>query len=282
MSNSQELREKLNLTQPEAAALAGVSLATWRRWEDDSASVSDSTRTKCEKVLNREHAAIVRAEENAQHFEQTWTESTVVTPRQAYALTVVLHGWADTELDPWIDGDMDQPLHEMGPFARIDRRVMFHVGENKAWAAKASERCRAVAEEIEQGVLPFNRAGCYFDELLMAAALHEVAELMADIPELFEEIPSRVRREPEPDDEDEDDDHDYGLSDNNWSSVSDYFDDMCRWDEWEVPFYPNHPLLATVLALHHPFAWFNPEEGTGAGYLQRLSGQVVDGASMTE
>ncbi|RYF61012.1 MAG: hypothetical protein EOO27_03700 [Comamonadaceae bacterium] len=118
-----------------------------------------------------------------------------MTPRQAYALTVVLHGWADTDLTMWIDGDLDCPLHDVGPFAGIDRRAMFYVDGNKAWAAKALERCRAVAKEIEKGTLPFDRPGCFFDELLMAAALHEAPGIMDQLPELFEGITPRPFRD---------------------------------------------------------------------------------------
>ncbi|WP_167541003.1 helix-turn-helix domain-containing protein [Rhodococcus jostii] len=272
MPNARQLREELEMTQPEAAARAGVSVATWRRWEDDPASVSSATRTKCEKVIDRESAAKERAKQISHKYEQTWNDSVTLTPRQAYALTVILHGWADTDLTMWIDGDLDCPLHDVGPFAGIDRRAMFYVDGNKAWAAKALERCRAVAKEIESGTLPFNRPGCFFDELLMAAALHEAPHIMDQLPELFEGITPRPFR----DFTDDDDVDDFYMVDEEWDAVSDRFDDLCRWDEWEVPLYADHDLLPAILAERNPFNWFDRAEGTGAGYLQKLSGLVVD------
>lgn len=44
-------RQRLNLTQAEAAERAGVTVATWRRFEADPASVLNEVRSACERVL---------------------------------------------------------------------------------------------------------------------------------------------------------------------------------------------------------------------------------------
>jgi len=116
-------------------------------------------------------------------------------------------------------------------------------------------------------MLPFDRPGPLIDEVLIGAALHGAQESLEDMPELFERIPAR---------EAVDGDEDYVIGDDDWDAVSDGFDDACEWDEWEVPLRQGHPLLPAVLAQRHPFTWFDGGEPSGAGYLQRLSGLVLD------
>jgi hypothetical protein len=62
------------------------------------------------------------------------------------------------------------------------------------------------------------------------------------------------------------------VIDSDWDSVGTMFDDMCRWDEWMIPTYNDHPLLAAILAERNPLTWFDPTGETGAGYLARLAG----------
>jgi len=148
---------------------------------------------------------------------------------------------------------------------------MILVNENRAWAESLSQRCHAVGDEIAQGVLPFDRPGCFADELLVALALPHAEASMSDMPGLFEQVaPRSEQRAPRDGDEDAD-----WVLDDEWGLVADLFDNRCRWDEWDVPTVPGHPLLAAILAEHHPYTWFDPGEGTGAGYLQMLSGQAV-------
>ncbi|WZU35972.1 hypothetical protein Rruber_05485 (plasmid) [Rhodococcus ruber] len=254
MPHTRELRETLGLTQSHAAKRAGVSLATWRRWETAPLSVSVATRAKCEKVLDRESAIRNRHAELDSNFELAWANSSILTPRQAYALAAVLDGWADTELTMWLDDNINQPLHEISPFSRMDRRALFHVDGNKAWAAKALERCRAVAQEIENGILPFDRPGCYFDELLMAAALFDAPSLMQDMPELFENLTPQSASDTAPEDED----FDYCMDDEDWDTVGERFDSQSRWGYWDTPFYNDSAILTAILAKYPPYTWFDP------------------------
>lgn len=258
MNERREKRELAGLTQTDAAASAGVSLATWRRWEEDPESVRSTTRDACEAVL---HATNHARESNLQFeaFERAWGDCYYLTPRQAYAIASTLDVWADADITEWLEHPGSQPLHEVSPFDQLDLRVMMHVNESRAWAAKVAERCYAVADEIAEGVLPFDRPGVYADELLIALALRDAKDSMADLPELFEEIQSRP-------------DSDDAVGDDDWDAVSDAFDDRCRWDEWEVPLYRGHVLLPAILAERHPFTWFDSVPATGAGYLNRLIG----------
>ena len=265
MNERRDLREALGLTQVQAASDAGVSLATWRRWEEDAASVSATTRKSCESVLDRESSFREAVKKEAERFENSWSESPVLTPRQASAISGVLDRWADLYIREWLKSPGDEPLHEVSPFCYLDLRVMMLVGENRAWAAKALERCEVVSKEIANGLLPFERQGCFFDELLMAMALEEAQDTMNDMPELFEEIQGRESSNNE----------DAFVGDDEWDMVSDNFDDMSRWDEWEVPVYARHPLLPVILQERHPFRWFDDVAPTGPGYLNRLLGIEV-------
>jgi len=255
-------RQSLGLTQTAAANRAGVSLATWRRWEQSPESVSAKTRIACEGVLDKPIVFEQTVRQEKKRYEDVWGDSNCLTPRQAYAISSVLCNWKHLYIDEWLR-DANAPLHDISPFDDLDLRVMMLVNENKAWAAKASERCAAVAEEIDNGVLPFDRPGCYFDELLMAFAIRDAESLMNDMPELFDDIAPQLEVT------DDDDDRPTDMA---WDAVSDKFDDQCRWDEWEVPLFSNHPLLRTLLSQKHPFTWFDTTPATGPGYLNRLLG----------
>lgn len=266
MNERTEGRNELELTQADAARQAGVSLATWRRWEIDPDSVSAKTRIACEDVLEGASAFERALSKLAEAFTSSWRNSPRLTLRQAYALAVELDSWADGEIAEWLH-DPSGPLHEVAPFCHFDLRVMMLVGENRAWAEGVRQRCRIISNEIEMGSLPFDRTGPLIDEILIGAALEGAQSLLKDLPELFERIPSQ---------EAVDDDDFYLIGDDDWGVVSDGFDDVCRWDEWEVPILQGHPLLPTILAERHPFSWFDGGEASGSGYLQRLSGLVVD------
>lgn len=267
MKDRTERRAELGLSQAAAASNAGLSLATWRRWEDNPDSVTFKTRDACERVLAVESELSKALAKSAGSFEKSWCDSARLTPRQAYAIALSFDLWADGDLQMWLENSDEGPLHNIGPFVHFDRRVMFHVGENRAWVEAIRERCLAISDEVESGVLPFDRPGAYIDELLIATALLVAPDFLSDMPEVFEGIKPRSA----------DDEGDlYLMGDDDWDLVSDGFDDICRWDEWEVPLHTNHPLLPAILGVRHPFTWFDLVPATGPGYLQRLLGLVLE------
>jgi transcriptional regulator with XRE-family HTH domain len=268
MSKRSDRRVELDLTQTDAARKAGVSLATWRRWEENPDAVSAKTRIACEGVLEGVSEFERALSKSAEAFTDAWGDSPRLTPRQAYAIAVELDGWADGDIAEWLR-DPSEPLHDVAPFHHFDLRVMMLVGESRSWVEAVRHRCRAISDEIEAGTLPFDRPGPLIDEVLIGAALDGAQASLQDMPELFERI--RPREEIGVDDDGEN-----SIGDDDWDSVSDGFDDECQWDEWEVPLRRGHPLLPAVLAERHPFRWFDLDEPSGAGYLQRLSGLVVD------
>ena len=121
-------RVEFGLTQDEAARKAGVSLASWRRWELDPDSVSVKTCVACEGVL--ESAAEFKRvfSKSCEAFTSSWKDSPRLTPRQAYAIGLQLDFWADTDIAEWLQ-DPNVPLYEVSPFTHFDLRVLMHVGE---------------------------------------------------------------------------------------------------------------------------------------------------------
>ncbi len=269
-SQRKKQRESLGLSQIEASQRANVSLATWRRWEANPDSVGAKTRKACAAVLASKDSRPKALREKDELIAKSWMDNPNITPRQAAALASTLDFWADADIAEWLNDPSSTPLYEVSPFDRLDLRVMIRIGENRAWAAAAKERCYAVADEIRHGILPFDRKGCFFDELLMAMALDDAEDSMKDTPELFTGIPARRSEDLSDEDKDE------VVADEDWEGVGDYFDNECRWDEWEVPTMTGHPLLPAILDDHPPVKWFDNNEESGAGYLQRLVGLVVD------
>lgn len=268
MSERTDRRAELGLTQSAAATKAGVSLATWRRWEEDPELVSVRTRTACEGVLATEGPFSRALAESAAAFGVAWSDSPHLTPRQAYALSVTLDGWADLHIEEWIVRP-DEPLHTVPPFDNLDLRVMMHVAESRAWAEAVRQRCYAVSDEIERGILPFDRPGPLIDEVLIGAALGSARAYLEDMPELFDRIPARAAFEDDANDV-------YLVGDDDWDAVWDGFDERCRSDVWEVPLHRQHPLLPAILAERHPYTWCDTVEASGPGYLQGLTGLAVD------
>lgn len=268
-----ERRVAQGLSQAAAATRADVSLATYRRWEENPDSVSAKTRSACAAVLGDDGPFAADLRRSADAFTAAWSDSAVLTPRQAYALALALDMWADGELHEWLRDPASAPLHDVGPFARFDRRVMFHVGESRAFADATADRCRALSQLLEQGTLPFEQPGCLMDEVLMGAALHDAQTYLSDMRELFEAIAER--RAVETDDE-------YLPGDTDWDFVSDTFDDNSRWDEWEVPTMLGHHHLPAILRARHPYTWFDEVPATGPGYLHNLDMATLHAAEQTD
>lgn len=52
MTTQSDQRTEIGLTQEQAARRAGVSLATWRRWERNPDSVTEDVRAQCQEALD--------------------------------------------------------------------------------------------------------------------------------------------------------------------------------------------------------------------------------------
>lgn len=249
------------LSPTEMAERAGVSPPTWRKFLRDPRSVTPRTAAKCRRALeqleaqSRQEAVQETVAHQVAKVAEIWADG-LLTPRQAYAVMVTLAEWATPDLKDWLEGVSRRPLHKVGPFPYFDKRVMMLVADNTAFAAMALERCLTVHGEIERGVLPFERDGCYFDEVLMGAALQKAEEQVQALPELFQDLPERPPHDERAPEGMDGDGEDLPLADE-WEMVTDAFDNTARWDDWLIPVQHGHPLLPFVLEVRHPFRWFD-------------------------
>lgn len=168
-------------------------------------------------------------------FEVVWGNSSYLSPRQAYAVATALGWWADTSIGKWLEKPSRRPLHEVAPFDRIDLRTMMHVGENRAWAALAFERCRAVAQDLSVGILPFERPGCYFDQLIFAVAVREAEDI-------WDQVESGK------------DDMKESESDSDWEPIDQVLQMRSHWPYLEV--IPGESIRSD----RHPLTWFDTAE----------------------
>lgn len=253
MSTQNGKRQELGLTQTEAARRAGVSLPTWRRWEADPSQVSEETNAKCRKVLDRD----VPTFDVDWSTVEAWRDHPYLTPRQAAALVYELNGFGDLYLAEWLN-HQHEPLHDTPPFDQLDRRVMFHVGDNQAWVAEARDHCYAVASGIEKGKLPHDQVACFFDEFVVFAASTIAEETYPDKLDLglYDQIPTRERRESE-------DEADWMTGDEDWEDLAEWLVDSSAWDVQAVcgPRGQLSPLVQLALSEHHPFTWFDLPAG---------------------
>lgn len=97
-------------------------------------SVSAKTRSACAAVLGDDGPFAADLRRSADALTAAWIDSGVLTPRQAYAIALALPVWADGEFHEWLRDHASAPLHDVGPFARSHRRLMFHVGGTRAFA----------------------------------------------------------------------------------------------------------------------------------------------------
>lgn len=172
--------------------------------------------------------------DDPQRWARLW-RGRVFTPRQASAVQITLTVWSD-EIRDWLTTRADF-LSEIRPFDHFAEPVMIAVGNDAGWAAAASARCSAVARAMDRGELPVDRDGCFGDELLLAAALLEAPDLLADNPTLFDGLPVRA-------------------SDTAWGSVVEDLDDAARWPAWQIPLMDAHPHLLVLLRAMPPARWW--------------------------
>ena len=190
-------RKQLDLTQVEAARLAGVSLATWRRFETSTDSgISEESLRPIARVLRIAPAVLERirsdpdlsledvhmteykipppewAEKFNEHFQ-----SSPLTPLQAAALFLGARFLGDSEGVMWeelVTGRIK--VNEAEPFARLHPQVLFCV--NQAWLAEFLGTFLSIADELDRGRVPY--PACIAEEVALWLSLG-VAEDFADV-----------------------------------------------------------------------------------------------------
>lgn len=181
-----------------------------------------------------------------------WKDSYLLTPKQAYCFAGTLNYWHDAEISIWEDDPSYRPLCTLEPFRELIAPVKMLIGENYAFADKAMERCREVAKEIENGIMPFHRHGCFFDEVLMAMALPYAKIWMEKGMEQDEEWFSYLPAVAIPDDE-----GGMLVADDQWDGLWAKFDDESMWNDWQLPVMGENWQSSEWAMNHHPFTWFD-------------------------
>lgn len=188
-------------------------------------------------------------------FPDPWTNE-LLTPGQAYAIATAMVDWARADLEPWLSRRQRQPLHQCRPFSYLDPRVMMVVDDNTAIAAAAAERCRVVSDEIKRGTLPFDRNGCYFDEVLLGAALHEAPDFLTEKPELIHDSPI-VGSPMQPRTEGGRRPASTGAVPDDWEHIAYAFGLHARWPDSSVPAETGNAFLPLILETRPPSRWFD-------------------------
>jgi hypothetical protein len=105
--------------------------------------------------------------------------------------------------------------------------------------------------------------------VLVGASLNGARGSWENKPEIYERIPARDAV---------DDDGVYAIGGDDWDAVSDCFDDVCKWDEREVP-------LRRYLRYSRPF-WLSVTRSAGSTRMSLLGLATCSGcpvwSSMTE
>lgn len=188
MSNSgldvKALREAVNLTQPEAARRAGISLATWRRAEGDLASVSAKTRASVERALKGASAgrpaqspAITRLIRNLNASFSG--EESSLTPTMAMRLGLAFDSLGDDNLFliPYLAGETSVSEYGVGdclPLAGLPSSVIIRIGGNRAWLERLTSTFRNLGRMLDAAVPPVPQT------LAEEYALHAAIRLAAD------------------------------------------------------------------------------------------------------
>lgn len=158
------LREAVNLTQPEAARRAGISLATWRRAEGNLASVSAKTRASVERALKgasagppAESPAVTRLIKNLNaSFSR---EEGALTPTMAMRLGLAFDSLGDDNLFliPYLDGETSVSECGVGdcpPLAGLPSSVILRIGRNRAWLERLTSTFRHLGRLLDAAVPP--------------------------------------------------------------------------------------------------------------------------------
>lgn len=207
MSNSsldvKALREAVNLTQPEAARRAGISLATWRRAEGNLASVSTRTRASVERALKgasagrpAESPAITRLIRNL-NASFSGEESTL-TPTMAMRLGLAFDSLGDDNLFlvPYLDGETTVSEYGVGdclPLVGLPSAVILRIGANRAWLERLTSTFRHLGRLLDAAVppVPQTLAGEYALHAAISVAVDQEDDEGPD--DMLEMFPGLVR-----------------------------------------------------------------------------------------
>ncbi|XVQ11120.1 helix-turn-helix domain-containing protein [Spirillospora sp. CA-255316] len=173
------IREAAHLTQAEAARSARISVATWRRAEDDLSTVSAKTRAAVERAIRTfklkpqaKEPEAVRPAEHVRRLNKFWMEGSALTPAMAAQLSVSADQLVDLDVSDWDE----QPAMLGG----LSDAVRFRVHGNYAWYEKLADTFKDVTNRIDAGVRPYPRT--LAEEYVLHTALRWAKGTWEDMP----------------------------------------------------------------------------------------------------
>lgn len=173
--NVKVAREAAGLTQAEAAKAAHISVATWRRAEDDLSSVSAKTRSAVLRVLKttrrRPQEKAAQLSLHARRLNESFREG-ALTP----AMAVHLSATCGIAYDMITHDQVDIPDFMEG----LPDSVLFRVQGNHAWREKLAGNFQRMASLLDSGVRP--RLQNLAEEYVLHAAIRWGRETWSDIP----------------------------------------------------------------------------------------------------
>lgn len=269
-------RNELGLTQAEAAAKAGISLATWRRFEQSPGlGYRADTIRGVERALKlaRKELASILGEEQPVIAEQTGKEKAwigpwnelwratswpSISPLMACAIQVALDSGQDM-LEMALDDSNFDP-EDWALLEEFDSRIFIEVGENKPWYRALAKRMRHLVEAMDKGQLIDESCECFADAVLFGAAVREAIETWDDKKGAWagvsDDLPiENDGAEGRTAEDDEDGDWD-DTEDDRWNLFIDDLDDRMPYREWDCVF-PEYRMTRHLLN-HRPVkAWFD-------------------------
>jgi transcriptional regulator with XRE-family HTH domain len=267
-------RNELGITQAEAAAKAGISLATWRRFEqspglgyraDTIRGVERAlklARKELVNLLGEEQPAIAMQTGKDRAWIAPWNELwgatnwPSISPLMACAIQAALDSGRDM-LESALDDSNFDP-EEWPVLAEFDSRIFVEVGENKPWYRALANRMQHLVDAMDKGQLIDESCECFADAALFGAAVRDASATWDDDTEAWAGV-SNVRpidndaAESPAASVDENWDDDY---DDRWDLFMDDLDNRMPYREWDCVF-PEYRKTRHLLN-HRPVkTWFD-------------------------
>lgn len=247
-------RNELGITQAEASAKAGISLATWRRFEqspglgyrgDTIRGVERAlklTRKELTDLLGGDQPAIAGQTEKEKAWIGPWNETWSATswpsisPLMACAIQAALDSGRDM-LESALDDSNFDP-EEWPVLVEFDSRIFIEVGENKPWYRALAKRMRHLVEAMDKGQLIDESCECFADAALFGAAVRDAvvtwdedSEAWAGVSNVLPAATDGAKDHPVEDEED-----DWGEDEDRWGLFVDDLDDRMPYREWDCVF----------------------------------------------
>jgi transcriptional regulator with XRE-family HTH domain len=272
-------RKELGITQADAASKAGVSLATWRRFEQSpSLGYRGDTirgvlralklgRNELMRLLDgREPTVSSGSKEKAWvgPWNELWRQSDwpSVSPRMACGIQVALDSARDM-LESDIDrGDFDP---EDSPLLQeFDSRIFIEVGDNKPWFRAMARRMGHLVDAMSNGQLIDESYECFADVALFGAAVRDAAAMWDTSEEMWPDVSDDL---PSQSDDAVIDDEGAGgeADDDRWRAFTDDLDDRMPYREWGCVF-PEYRMTRHLLNYRPAKTWFDEPDHELEGF----------------